>query len=98
MTSGTVTTVIHAPSVNLAATMMSSAIRVVAVPTALTPSRSDRRPRPATPPERISRSQCDTIPACDSVKVRKAPMANKGMSRSVMPPKPTRSSPAVTVR
>ena len=31
--------------------------------------------------------QCATMPACDMVKVRNAPMANSGIKRSVMPPK-----------
>jgi len=37
--------------------------------------------------------QCSTMPACESVKARNAPTANKGIKLSVMPPKPI-SSPA----
>ena len=37
--------------------------------------------------------QCATIPACERVNAKNAPMANKGIRLSVMPPKPM-SSPA----
>ena len=38
------------------------------------------------------------MPAWLMVKVRKAPMAKSGISRSVMPPKTTSSAPAQSVR
>ena len=42
------------------------------------------------------RIQCTTMPACERVKARKAPMAKSGMRRSVTPPK-TMSSRAEKV-
>ena len=38
-------------------------------------------------PGSFVRHQWPTMPACESVKARKAPTANSGINRSVMPPK-----------
>jgi hypothetical protein len=65
--------------------------RVIPVATAPAPlTTSDARaPRPPC------RRQCCTIPACESVNARKAPMANSGIRRSVTPPNTTKSAPAI---
>ena len=47
---------------------------------------------------RSSRRQCTTMPVCDMVNVKNAPMANSGIKRSVMPSNTVNSSPAVSAR
>src|SRR5271156_6225405 len=86
---GTRIAVIHAPSVNLATSTMTSVMPVARAPT---PLMIMRRSVPLPP----SRFQCITMPAWESVKARKAPMAKSG--RSVTPPKTIRRSAAKPTR
>ena len=71
---------IHAPSTNFATSTTSSVTPVATAPAALTRMLATRGLPGA-------RTQCTTMPACDSVKARKAPMAKSGISLSVIPPK-----------
>ena len=69
--------------------MTASAASVVAAPVAMISSR---------PRFRAScRRQCTTMPTWLIVKVRKAPIAKRGISRSVMPPNRISKPPAVAV-
>ena len=79
--SGSSSVITHAPSANFAT---STTTRVTPVARAPSPLIDDVERRGARPP---ARSQCATMPACESVNARNAPTANSGISRSVMPPK-----------
>ncbi len=78
---------IHAPPANLLAPMTSKATPVAAAPSPLSAARG------AQPGPR-SRHQWTTMPACDRVKARNAPTANRGIRAWVSPPKTTTSSAA----
>ena len=72
-------------------TITARAAIVVPAPTALIA----RRPRD---PRARLRCQCTTMLTWLVAKVRKAPIAKSGISRSVIPPNTTRSRPATSVR
>ena len=80
---GAIKIVTHAPSTNLAAITTTRATAVATVPMALTSREADALLSPACA---MTRRQWTTMPACDSVKARNAPTANRGIRRSVMPP------------
>ena len=82
---------IHAPSVSFETAMTTSVTPVAAAPIAFIVI---ARFAPG-PPER---RQCATMPSCDSVNARNAPIAKSGISRSVTPPKAMSSSAATTAR
>ena len=71
-------TLTHAPEVNFATSTTISVTPVASAPIPLI-NMLCRAPRPGL------RIQCPTIPACESVNARNAPMANSGISRSVTP-------------
>jgi len=98
-TLGITRTVIQAPSVNLVAMMMTSATPVADAPSALSKRwiRFALRARTRLA-LRCARRQCTTMPICDIVKVRNAPIANGGIRRSVMPRNTTSKIPAAIVR
>ena len=71
---------IQAPSPNFATRMISVVTPVASMRTAFISSA-----RSACASSRRRRHQWATMPACDMVNARKAPIANSGMSESVMP-------------